>query len=125
MPDSNDERRQRGIKMFEEVYGGVVPFPPKEYHDDFLFLTIDQLFSEVWSRPEMSVRDRRLVAMGVIAALGEATTFEIQVRAALKKGELSRKQVEELLIFLPYYVGYPRATSMRAVAMKVLAETKE
>ncbi len=119
---SDDERRARGMKFFDEVYGGVVPFPPEHLHDDFLFNTVDQLFSEVWARPTMSVRDRRLVAMGVIASQGEAETFEIQVRASMHKGELSRDDIKEIVLLLPYYVGYPRASRMRAVTQRIFAE---
>ena len=122
---SDNERRRVGIEMFDEVYGGIVPLPPKEVHDDFLFNTIDQLFSEVWSRRQMSIRDRRLFVMGMIAAQAEADTFEIQVRAALNKGELSPSDIQELAIILPYYVGYPRGSRMRAVTQKVLIELKK
>ncbi len=122
---ADDDRRKRGMKMFDEVYGGIVPFPPEELHDAFLFNTVDQLFSEVWSRPQMSIRDRRLFVMGIIAAQAEADTFEIQVRAALHKGELSPEDIHELAVILPYYVGYPRGSRMRAVTQKVLGELKK
>lgn len=122
---SDSERRERGMTMFNEVYGGIVPFPPEELHDDFLFNTVDQLFSEVWSRPTMSIRDRRLFVMGMIAAQAEADTFEIQVRAALHKGELTPEEIHELAVILPYYVGYPRGSRMRAVTQKVLGELKK
>jgi 4-carboxymuconolactone decarboxylase len=122
---SDSERRTRGMTMFNEVYGGIVPFPAEELHDDFLFNTVDQLFSEVWSRPQMSIRDRRLFVMGMIAAQAEADTFEIQVRAALHKGELTPADIQELAVILPYYVGYPRGSRMRAVTQKVLGELKK
>jgi 4-carboxymuconolactone decarboxylase len=122
---ADDERRKRGMKYFDEVYGGIVPFPVEALHDDFLFNTVDQLFSEVWSRPQMSIRDRRLFVMGMIAAQAEADTFEIQVRAALHKGELSPADIRELAVILPYYVGYPRGSRMRAVTQKVLAEIEK
>jgi 4-carboxymuconolactone decarboxylase len=122
---SDSERRKRGMKLFDDVYGGIVPFPPEELHDDFLFNNVDQLFSEVWSRPQMSIRDRRLFVMGMIAAQAEDATFEIQVRAALHKGELTPADIRELVVILPYYVGYPKATRMRYVTQRVLAEVEK
>src|SRR5215469_16773569 len=98
---SDSERRKRGMTMFNEVYGGIVPFPPEELHDDFLYNNVDQLFAEVWSRPAMSIRDRRLFIMGIICAQAEDATFEIQVRAALHKGELTPSDVRELITILP------------------------
>ena len=119
------EKRKRGEEMFEAVYGGVVPAPqggPEE--DEFFRFTIDHLFAEVWSRNKMSVRDRRLVAMGVMAALGEKDTFEIQLRAALKNGELKEDQLMDLLVFLTQYVGFPRTTHLLFAVKRVLADGK-
>jgi 4-carboxymuconolactone decarboxylase len=110
------------MQFFNEVYGGIVPFPPEHLHDDFLFNTVDQLFSEVWSRQTMSIRDRRLVVMGIIASQAEEMTFEIQIRAAMHKGELSRDDVKEIILLLPYYIGYPKASRMRAVTQRLFAE---
>jgi len=42
----------------------------------------------------MSIRDRRLFVMGMIAAQAEDATFEIQVRAALHKVSLRRRYSE-------------------------------
>jgi 4-carboxymuconolactone decarboxylase len=122
MSDSDNERRQRGLKMFEEVYGGIVPVPPPDKQGAFFLQTIDQLFSEIWSRPNMSIRDRRLVALGAVAAMGETEMFEIQIRAAIKKGELTKAQVEDLVLFLPAYISYPRTSKILMITQKIFAE---
>lgn len=119
---SDDERRKRGFEMFKTVYDGVVPVPPPELQDDSFFLTIDHLFGEVWSRDVLSVRDRRLMAIGAIAALGEDFTFEVQLRTALKHGEMNAAQLKEVVLFLAYYVGQPRMARLRGVVAKVLKE---
>ena len=125
MSDSDNERRQRGLKMFEEVYVGIVPVPPPDKQGAFFLQTIDQLFSEVWSRPNMSIRDRRLVALGAVAALGETEMFEIQIRAAIKKGELTKAQVEDLVLFLPAYISYPRTSKILMITQKIFAEMEQ
>jgi 4-carboxymuconolactone decarboxylase len=108
--------------MFDEVYGGIVPAPPPEHRTAFFNQTIDQLFSEVWSRTALSIRERRLITLGAVAALGEVDMFEIQLRAALKKGELTREQVEDIVLFLPAYVGYPRTSKILLMTQRVFAE---
>ena len=125
MAENDSERRKLGLKMFEEVYGGVVPVPPEEYRGAFFWQTIDQLFSETWSRPNMSIRDRRLVALGAVAALGETDMFEIKIRAAIKKGELTKAQVEDLMLFLPAYISYPRTSKILAITQKIFAEMEQ
>ena len=124
MSQEDSERRKRGLRMFEEVYGGVVPVPPPEYQGAFFQQTIDQLFSEIWSRPNLAIRDKRLVALGAVAAMGETEMFEIQMRAAVVKDELTEAQVEELVLFLPAYISYPRTSKILAICHKIFSELR-
>ncbi|MEE8581158.1 MAG: carboxymuconolactone decarboxylase family protein, partial [Myxococcota bacterium] len=75
----------------------------------------------VWTREELSMRDRRLILLGVIGALGEKDTFAIQVKAALKNEELTPVQLREVLIMLANYAGYPRAAKMIGVVEQQIA----
>ena len=118
----DDDRRERGERMFREVYGDVVPLPPPGQRDDFLALMLDQLVAEVWTRGALQVRDRRLLIMGIIAALGDGELFALQARAALANGELSQAQLEEIVIMLAQYVGYPRASRLRSAVAPVLKD---
>jgi len=118
---ADSKRRERGLAKMQEVYAGDVVVPP-EGGSAFADLMLEQLFGEVWTREELPLRDRRLITMGVIAALGERDTFAIQVRAALKNGELTVTQVREILIHLAQYAGYPRAAGLLGVAEKAIAE---
>ncbi len=114
-------RRERGLAKFNEVYCGDLPAPPAGAMD-FFDLMLEQLFGEIWTRPQLSQRDRRLVTMGVIAALGERDTFAIQVRSALKNEELTPVQVRELVIHLAQYAGYPRAAGLVTEVEKIIHE---
>ena len=118
---SEPSRRERGLARFNEVYCGDVPAPP-EGAMPFFDLMLEQLFGEVWTREELSIRDRRLVTMGAIAALGERETFAIQVRSALKNQELSPAQVREIVIHLVHYVGYPRIAGLVTEVEKIVRE---
>ena len=113
-------RRKRGLDKFNEVYCGDIPAPP-EGALDFFDIMLEQLFAEVWTRPALSQRDRRLVTMGVIAALGERDTFGVQLRAALKNDELTPAQCREMLIHLAQYAGYPRAAGLVGEVEKAIA----
>ncbi len=118
---SESSRRERGLARFNEVYCGDVPAPP-EGAMPFFDLMLEQLFGEVWTREELSIRDRRLVTMGVIAALGEREPFAIQVRSALKNAELTPAQVREIVIHLAHYVGYPRVAGLVPEVEKIVRE---
>jgi 4-carboxymuconolactone decarboxylase len=115
------ERRERGAEMMKKVYAGDVVVPP-EGANAFADIMLEQVFAEVWTRPALSVRDRRLLIMGVIAGIGESMTWGIQAKAALKNGELTPEQLREALIQLAQYAGYPRAAGLMAVTEKTIAE---
>ncbi len=117
----SETRRERGIAKFNEVYRGDIPAPP-EGASDFFDLMLEQVFAEVWTRPALAQRDRRLLIMGIIAALGEADTFAIQARAALKNEELTPEQLRELIIMIANYAGYPRAAGLIGKVEQVIAE---
>lgn len=118
---SDSSRRAAGLAKFEEVYDGDLPAPP-EGAMAFFDLMLEQVFAEVWTRDALSVRDRRLVTMGVIAALGERDTFKVQARAALKRGELSPEQLREMVIHLASYAGYPRAAGLVGAVEQTIAQ---
>ena len=52
--------------------------------------------------------------------LGES--LALQARAALANGELSQAQLEEIVIMLAQYVGYPRASRLRSAVAPVLKD---
>jgi 4-carboxymuconolactone decarboxylase len=98
-----DEKRQRGLDMMGQVYGWEVGDGP----GDFFGITVDHLFAEIWTRPGLSVRDRRLLLIGVLAGQGLDDVLGIQLPAALGNGELSPGELREIAIFLTHYVGWP------------------
>ncbi len=118
---SDSDRRERGAKMMEKVYAGDVVVPP-EGASDFVDIMLRGVFAEVWTREELPVRDRRLLIMGVIAALGESMTWKIQVKAALKNGELTPAQARETLVQLAQYAGYPRAAGLIGATEEAIRE---
>ena len=117
---ADDDRYQRGAEMIKKVYAGDVIVPPKGAMA-FSDLMLESLFAEVWTREELSMRDRRLILLGAIGALGEKDTFSIQAKAALKNEELTPVQLREVLIMLANYAGYPRAAGMIGLVEQQIA----
>ncbi|MEE2663063.1 MAG: carboxymuconolactone decarboxylase family protein [Myxococcota bacterium] len=119
---ADSDRYERGLAKLKEVYAGDVVTPPRGA--PFTDIMLETLFAEVWTRDVLSMRDRRLLLLGSILALGEATTFGIQSKAALKNGELTPDQLREVLVFLVHYVGYPRGASLAGVIEQAIAEVE-
>ena len=122
---ADSERRQRGVEMMKKVYAGDVVTPPAGVMA-FTDLMLEQVFAEMWTREEqMSVRDRRLILLGIIGALGERDTFQIQAKAALKNGELTPDQLREVIITLANYAGYPRAAAQVVATEQTIAAVEK
>ncbi|WP_254648589.1 carboxymuconolactone decarboxylase family protein [Streptomyces sp. GbtcB6] len=114
MTTNGDERWNRGTEAMDAVYGEgfsatYYPIPrEKPYHRE----TVDHLFGDIWSRPGLSVRDRRLLVIGVTAALGRGDLIRIQALGALRNGELSPEELREGVLQLAFYTGWGNATSV-------------
>ena len=112
--------RAAGIAKMEEVYGFSVD--PDAIAGPYVDVTVDHLFGAVWTREALDTRDRRMLTIGVLAALGQADLLEIQFRSALQREELTEEQVREIVLHLAHYIGWPLSTGVNAAAEKIIAE---
>ena len=87
---------------------------------DFVELTIDHLFGEIWSRDTMSIRDRRLLLIGLLVGQGLDDVVELQLDAAKRLGELSDEELREIVVFLTHYAGWPRGAKLNQVVEKLI-----
>lgn len=113
--------RETGLRRMSEVYG----FDMSDGPGDFFAHTADHLFANVWNRDGLADRDRRLLLLGALAASGDIDVAEIQLGAALDNGELTPAELEEIALFLCYYVGWPRGTKLNGMVGKVVASRRK
>jgi len=117
---NEQERRALGEATIKDVYAGDVIVPPEGYA--FTDVMLKQLFAELWTRDILSMRDKRILLLGIIAEKGETTTFKIQIKASLKRGEINPEEAREFLLFIAQYSGYPRAAAMLGPVEEAIAE---
>jgi 4-carboxymuconolactone decarboxylase len=116
-----DELRRKGLEKMNEVYGWEMPDMP----GDYFALTADHLFGTIWTRPGLSMRDKRIMTLTVVTALGIQDLAEIQVNAALANGELTEDELKEMAIFLTHYLGFPLGSKLDGVVTKVASNRKK
>jgi 4-carboxymuconolactone decarboxylase len=114
--------RTAGIEKMQAVYRFTVD--PDDVEGDFVAYTVDHLFGDVWCRPGLDVFQRRLLTIGVLAAMGKTELLDVQFSSALANGELTVDQVREVVVHLTHYVGWPLATSLNEAAERVIARAK-
>jgi 4-carboxymuconolactone decarboxylase len=120
MTEGEKRTRAAGMAKMDEVYGFNVD--PDSIAGPYVDVTVDHLFGTIWTREVLDTRDRRMVTIGVLAALGQANLVEIQFRSALERNELTEEQVRELVLHLAHYIGWPLSTGVNAAAEKIIAE---
>lgn len=114
------ERRARGQEQMRQVYGWDIE-PTKPFEE----ATVDHLFGEVWSQGKLSVRDRRLVLIGLAAASGLEDVASLQLDAAVRLGELDHEDLRALVVFLAHYAGWPRATRLNTEVENLIARREK
>ena len=82
----------------------------------FVQLTNDMVFDDLWRRADLSVRDRSLVTIVALAAMGDADQLDPYLRLGVASG-LTRDQIAEAITHAAFYAGWSKATkAMRTVA---------
>jgi 4-carboxymuconolactone decarboxylase len=113
-----ESRRERGLARLAELGDepGGEEFLARL--GDLGDLTVDFVFGDVHARPGLPVRERELVIVAVLAALGG---LEPQVRAhirAAREAGATDAELEETMIQVAPYAGFPRAIN----GLKLLRE---
>ncbi|MDA4106389.1 carboxymuconolactone decarboxylase family protein [Mycolicibacterium holsaticum] len=117
-----DEQRRKGLEKMNEVYGWEMP---NIEGDEYFDLTVDHLFGSIWTRPGLSMRDKRIMTLTVVTALGDQALAEIQTNAALHNGELTVSELKEMAVFLTHYLGFPLGSKLDGVVAKVAKQRKK
>jgi 4-carboxymuconolactone decarboxylase len=115
-------RRQRGLQVYKKMGWGTNP-DLRRLDEDFWKLTTDFVFGEVWSRPGLSLRERELVVLAVLIALG-TEGMDLHLRHAHKLG-ISEQQIKEVIFQVMYYVGQPRGLFAIKRLKAVMAEASQ
>jgi 4-carboxymuconolactone decarboxylase len=84
-------------------------------------LTDEVLFGDVWARPGLSPRDRSLVTVAALTALGRTDQLRSHLSLALENG-VTRDELAELATHLAFYAGWPAGMSAATTLKGVLDE---
>jgi|SRR5690349_13795204 len=117
-----DELRRKGLEKMNEVYGWEMP---NVEGDPFFDLTVDHLFGTIWTRPGLSMRDKRIMTLTAVAALGNDALAEIQANAALHNDEMTGDELKEMAVFLTQYLGFPLGSKFDGAVSKVVKKRKK
>ena len=115
--DDLPETRRRGLEKMEQVYG----FDMTDGEGDFFRYTADHLFADIWNRPGLSNRDRRLLLIGMLSTHGAQDVLSIQIPAAFQAGELDEAALREIVIMVCHYGGWPVGARLNSLVEETIA----
>lgn len=87
----------------------------------FQEMITEAAWGHVWSRPNWTRRERSMVTIALLAALGHEEEVAMHVRASVNTG-CSREDITEALMHVAIYSGVPAANSAFRIAKKVFEE---
>ncbi|MDQ6696512.1 MAG: carboxymuconolactone decarboxylase family protein [Actinomycetota bacterium] len=119
----DDELLARGreiqAQLWPQVKGTTGAFPAAQLAPDFYRYVAETAFGMIWSRPNLALRDRSLVTVAQLAALGRTDELRAHLTGARNLG-ISREELVEVLMQTAVYAGVPAANDALKVAAEVL-----
>lgn len=79
------------------------------------------LFGDLWQRPHLSLRERRLVVLTLLAVYGRDEPLAYHLRGALRSGDLGVADLDELVIQLAFYAGWPTSSTLFGAVRRAVA----
>ncbi|WP_018699831.1 4-carboxymuconolactone decarboxylase [Amorphus coralli] len=119
------ERFDQGMATRRSVLGDAHVDRAEErktdFDADFQRLITEMAWGSVWTRPGFTKRERSIVTVTLLAALGHHDEFAMHVRAMRRTGA-TMEDLQELLLHVAIYAGVPAANTCIAIAKQILAE---
>ena len=95
--------------------GPTGAFPAAKLAPEFYRYVAETAFGMIWSRPGLALRDRSLVTVAQLAALGKADELKAHLAGALNLG-ITKEELVEVLMHTAIYAGVPAANEALKVA---------
>ena len=121
----SDELFETGLAIRREVLGpeyvDASLASADDFNRDFQRLVTEYCWGAAWGRGALTRRDRSLLNLVMLGALGRAEEFKLHIRGALRNG-CTREEIRDALIQLTVYAGVPAGVEAFRHARAVFAE---
>ena len=91
------------------------------FDEDFQTFITEGAWGSVWSRPGLTRRERSMITLALLAALGQWDEVALHVRASANTGA-SPEDIREALLHVAVYAGVPAANHAFKIVRNTLAE---
>lgn len=116
---------EAGLQTRREVVGDEYVDASLDRMDDFNAGLQDYItryaWGDIWNRPGLERRDRSILNLGMLVALGRSEELKLHLKGALRNG-LSRDEIKECLLQTAVYCGAPAALDAFRIAREAIEE---
>jgi len=91
-----------------------------EFAPKFVSVTDDVVYGDIWTRPELSPRDRSLITIAAFVAGGNGADLEGYLAFAKANG-VTETEIKETILQMAFYAGWPKAVTAMNLAKRVFA----
>lgn len=126
--EKNKDHYRKGMATRRAVLGDAhvarAEAARTDFDAPFQDLITEAAWGHVWSRPDLTRRERSMVTLAILAALGRDEEFKLHARASVRTGA-TREDIREVLMHVAIYAGVPAANHAFALMRTVLAESDD
>ena len=119
------DRREAGMKVRREVLGDAhvdrAEAAKTDFDEAFQTLIAEGAWGNVWASDGISRRERSMLTLALLAALGNFDEIPMHIRATARTGA-SKQDVLEAFQHVAIYAGVPRANHALKIAKATFAE---
>ncbi|MFN3509026.1 MAG: 4-carboxymuconolactone decarboxylase [Allorhizobium sp.] len=119
---SSSDRYRQGMETRRRVLGDAhvdrASASATPFDQPFQEMITEGAWGTVWSRPGISRRERSMITIALLAALGHDEEVAMHVRATANTGA-SREDITEALMHVAIYAGVPAANRAFKIAKQV------
>ena len=122
----DQQRHAKGLEIRRKVLGdahvdrAIANTAPLS--QEFQDLITRYAWGEIWTRPGLDVRTRRVLVLGTMIAIGRWEEFEMHAAAAVREGGFTVDDLKEIVLQQAIYCGVPAAHHALKIIVRISGE---
>lgn len=125
---NDKDRYDRGMQVRRTVLGDAHVDRAEQnktsFDEDFQAFITRGAWGDVWAREQLTHRERSMITIALLAALGHDEEVAMHIRATRNTGA-TMEDVREVMLHVAVYAGVPAANSAIRIAREVYRESGE
>jgi 4-carboxymuconolactone decarboxylase len=124
----DNEQYKKGMEIRRSVLGNVhvdkAEANKTDFDKDFQEYITNNAWGAVWSRPGLTTRERSLITIALLAALGHEEELAMHIKATKNTGA-TENDVKEVLLHTAVYAGVPVANGAIKIAKEIFSSKEK